>query len=140
MTPESLLADLQAKGVHFQVVGDTLRVDAPKGVLTPELRQALYQHKVEILVYLKAKDPEIFLLGLAFPIGYGGLPQAQVEAAEIVNDKFGIEDLVHRKYNVLSWVRGYYQDRGENYGEYYEAIKQEQLRLGQMLDGEVNPE
>jgi hypothetical protein len=75
------------------------------------------------------------LFALPFPMGYGGLPQAQVEAAEIVNDKFGIKDPVHRKYNVLSWVRGYYQDRGENCGEHYQAIKAEQLRLSEILRG-----
>jgi hypothetical protein len=75
------------------------------------------------------------LFALPFPLGYGGLPQAQVEAVEIVNDKFGIKDPIHRKYNVLSWVRGYYQDRGENYSEHYKAIKPEQLRLSEILRG-----
>lgn len=71
---------------------------------------------------------------LPFPAGYGGLPKAQVEAAEIVNDKFGISDPVHRRYNVVSWVRGHSQDRGENHGEHYEALKREQQRLGSILD------
>ena len=76
---------------------------------------------------------------LPFPIGYGGLPSAQVEAAETVMDKRGVTDPVLRKYNILTWVRGYYQDRGENHGEHYEAVKAEQLRLGRILDPEGDP-
>jgi hypothetical protein len=64
---------------------------------------------------------------------YREFPCAQVEAAEAINDKFGITDPVLRRYNVLVWVRGYYQDRCENHGEFYHAIVEEQLRLGRML-------
>jgi hypothetical protein len=49
-------------------------------------------------------------------------------------DKRGVTDPILRKYNVLSWVRGYYQDVGENHGEHYEVLKGEQARLGDMLD------
>ena len=73
---------------------------------------------------------------LPFPIGCGGLPKAQVEAAEAINGRLGISHPVHRKYNVLTWVRGYYQDRGENQGPHYEAIKREQQRLGRILNQE----
>jgi hypothetical protein len=76
------------------------------------------------------------LLDLPFPLGYGGLPKAQVDAAEIVNDKFGVKDPVQRKYNVLSWVRGYYQDQGEINSEHYQTIKEEQRRLGEILRGD----
>jgi hypothetical protein len=139
MTFNQLLAQLHALDVELKSDGYQLHYKALKGVLTPDLRQALQQHKAEMLTYLKAKDSKVFLLHLPFPLGYGGLPQAQVEAAEVINDKLGIKDPVHRKYNVLSWVRGYFQDIGENHGECYQAIKQEQLRLGQILDGEVTP-
>ena len=54
-------------------------------------------------------------------------------------DKWDITDPILRKYNVLSWVRGYYQDRGENHGEHYEALKLEQLRLGRILDPHGDP-
>ena len=50
------------------------------------------------------------------------------------NDKFGITDRDHRRYNVLVWVLGYYQDRGDNHGERYEALTQEQQRLGRILE------
>ena len=54
-------------------------------------------------------------------------------------DKWDITDPILRKYNVLSWVRGYYQDRGENHGEHYAALKLEQLRLGRILDPHGDP-
>ena len=50
------------------------------------------------------------------------------------NDKFGITDHDHRLYNVLVWVLGYYRDRGENRGEWYEALTHEQQRLGRILE------
>jgi TubC N-terminal docking domain len=135
MTFNQLLAQLNSLDVELKSDGHQLHYKALKGVLTPDLRQALQQHKAEMLTYLKAKDSKVFLLDLPFPMGYGGLPQAQVEAAEVISDKFGIKDPVHRKYNVLSWVRGYYQDIGENCGEHYQAIKAEQLRLSEILRG-----
>ena len=55
------------------------------------------------------------------------------EAAIAINDKFGITDHDHRRYNQLAWVRGYYQDRGDNHGERYEALTQEQRRLSRIL-------
>lgn len=57
MTAASLLTELQAAGVRFIPSGfDRLRVDAPRGVITPEFRDALRQHKLEIITILKA-DP-----------------------------------------------------------------------------------
>ena len=34
----------------------------------------------------------------------------------------------------LAWVRGYYQDRGETHGYRYEALKQAQSRLSEILE------
>ena len=59
-----------------------------------------------------------------------------MEAAEAINDRFGITDPVLRRYNLLSWVRGYYQDRGQNHGKLYDEIKREQSRLGLLLSQE----
>ena len=66
-------------------------------------------------------------------VGNRILDDAQVEVAEAINEKFGITDPVHRRYNVLAWVRGYYQDRGENHGHRYEALKKAQQRLSGIL-------
>ena len=59
---------------------------------------------------------------------------AQVEIIKTINDKFGITDHDHRRYNVLVWVRGYYQDHGENHGGWYEALTREQQRLSRILE------
>jgi len=50
--PTELLADLKRRGVILEAIGDRLRVDAPAGMLTPELRQALVVHKAELLELL----------------------------------------------------------------------------------------
>jgi pyochelin synthetase len=49
---EDLLSDLTARGVRLQVNGDRLRVEAPTGVLTPEVRETLTEHKAELLQLL----------------------------------------------------------------------------------------
>src|SRR5918999_4669701 len=78
----------------------------------------------------EVSEEQLTAADLPFPLGYGGLPKAQVEVAEVINDKFGITDPVHRKYNVLAWVLGFYQERGEVGSEWYEAVRKEQQRLG----------
>ncbi len=52
-------------------------------------------------------------------------------------DRFGIHDPVRRRCNILAWVRGHYQDRGEDHGELYEALIAEQLRWGASLTRKV---
>ena len=117
-------------GARFRIDGDRVEISAQSplpGTLMKQLREC----KAEVLAYLKSGAA---LFDLPFPTGFGGLPKTQVETAELVNDRFEITDPVHRRYNVIAWVRGYYQDRGENHGELYEVIKLEQQRLGQILD------
>ncbi len=44
-----LLAYLRSIGVHLQMEGETLRLNAPKGALTPELQAELKMNKAELL-------------------------------------------------------------------------------------------
>ena len=59
MSVESLISALRA--ARYQVVAltddgsDRLLVDAPKGALTPSLREALTAHKLELIIALKAQ-------------------------------------------------------------------------------------
>ncbi|MEH2193608.1 MAG: amino acid adenylation domain-containing protein [Nostoc sp.] len=53
MNLRSLLTTLSDKGVKLAANGDLLDVDAPKGVLTSELRNSLVEHKLEILRFLQ---------------------------------------------------------------------------------------
>ena len=133
MLATEILTALQEVGATARVNGDKLLVEPGNRVpaeLVPEIRE----HKFEIMELVSIPETE-----LPFPIGYGGLPSAQVEVAKAVMDNWDITDPVLRKYNVLSWIRGHYQDRGENHGELYENIKQEQTRLGRILDPDGDP-
>ena len=53
MTGGQVLAVLKCCGVVLEPQGDKLHYRAPRGVLTPQLRQALAEHKAEILSLLK---------------------------------------------------------------------------------------
>jgi len=53
MNPEELLTELSQRGVILSAVDDKLRIDAPKGVLTSELRQVLTEQKTAILGLLR---------------------------------------------------------------------------------------
>jgi polyketide synthase PksJ len=55
VTLDRLLIDVAARGVTLHVEGGDLRVRAPKGALTPDLRAALGQHKPAILARLAAR-------------------------------------------------------------------------------------
>jgi hypothetical protein len=52
VTPDELIATLQAHQILLAVNGDRLRVDAPAGTLTAELRAALAQHKTVLIARL----------------------------------------------------------------------------------------
>lgn len=52
----SLLTHLSIKGIKLSVNEDSLLVDAPKGVMTRELRDSLAEHKGEILLMLRQSD------------------------------------------------------------------------------------
>jgi TubC N-terminal docking domain len=52
-----LLSELAHLEVHLSVASDGLHVQAPSGVLTDELRQAMAEHKAALLRY--AADPAI---------------------------------------------------------------------------------
>ena len=57
MTPMELLNELTERGVILEPRGERLHVEAPRGVLTPEFRQALIEHKPEILAMLRPCCP-----------------------------------------------------------------------------------
>ena len=69
-----LLARLHSLGVKIRAAGGELKLSAPKGVMTPELREELAAHKEEILAVLdfasSAGDQEVQVVrpGYAAPI------------------------------------------------------------------------
>lgn len=59
MNVAELITELEARGVMIEAAGDRLRVDAPKGAVTLELREALAACKAEVLAILNAPEDEI---------------------------------------------------------------------------------
>src|ERR671933_131642 len=57
MTATALLDELRTKGVHLTIDGEHLASDAPKGILTDALRQAIRQYKQELLALLAPSVP-----------------------------------------------------------------------------------
>lgn len=53
MTAPDLLATLRALGVSVEAVEDRLRIDAPPGAITLELRSALAEQKAALLTLLR---------------------------------------------------------------------------------------
>lgn len=59
MSAAKLIEELRSRGVLIEAAGDRIRVDAPKGAVTPELCEALADRKIEIIALLKSGDGEI---------------------------------------------------------------------------------
>lgn len=60
MTPEALLAELKRRNVTATLAGDKIRLEAPAGALTPELKDALRQYKPELLARLQVHEETIW--------------------------------------------------------------------------------
>ncbi|WP_324718205.1 hypothetical protein U7230_07060 [Carboxydochorda subterranea] len=56
MDAAALLHALRARGIVLSAVGERLRVEAPRGLVTPELRAALTAHKAAILALLQQES------------------------------------------------------------------------------------
>jgi len=61
MRPSELLKNLRSLGVELSLNGEKLHVEAPSGVLTPELREELRIHKLELLSILRYGTPAAWL-------------------------------------------------------------------------------
>lgn len=57
MTLRELLDELKRAGVELHPEGDTLHFRAPKGALSPALREQLLAHKPELLAHLRSARP-----------------------------------------------------------------------------------
>lgn len=57
MTTQELVQHLQQQDVRLAVHGDQLRVDAPRGILTPDLRRDLQERKPEVLALIRERNP-----------------------------------------------------------------------------------
>ena len=55
MNAFSLLADLRARGADLQLSADEIAINAPRGVLTPQLLADVREHKTAIMATLKSE-------------------------------------------------------------------------------------
>lgn len=58
MTLTTLLRQLATQQIKLWVEGDQLRIQAPKGVMTPTLRDQIAAQKSELLTWLQGRQPE----------------------------------------------------------------------------------
>jgi hypothetical protein len=70
VTAPALLADIEARGARVTIRGDRLRVEAPRGVLTPSLRALLLEVKPALLGLLASRAPTTSTDSPRAPSGY----------------------------------------------------------------------
>jgi len=56
VTIKDVLTIAESRGVKLRVEGNDLVFRAPKGALTPELRQAIVDHKAELVAFLRSHE------------------------------------------------------------------------------------
>lgn len=105
-----LLQTLSYQGIKLAADGDSLAVDAPKGVLTPELKNSLIEHKAVILELLPQNNLNPTLLPIVVPEPdkrYEPFPLTDMQHAFWVG-RSGVFELG----NVAN--HGYYEIEGKN--------------------------
>jgi hypothetical protein len=65
MILQTLFHHVHTLGVHLEVHGERLQVDAPKGTVTPALLDALRHHKAALLVLLAVFDERAAIMEYA---------------------------------------------------------------------------
>ncbi len=77
MSALELIRQCRDAGIHLHVRGDRLHVEAPAGSVTAELRQALTEHKVDLLA-LHAMRARLQAIATSL-----GIPRAVVDAMPV---------------------------------------------------------
>ena len=91
-----LMAELTRRNVRLWTEADQLRVLAPRGVLTPEIRQQLARHKSDVLALLREQaDQGERTLPRVIPdpkVRYDPFPATDIQQAYLVGrtDAFGL--------------------------------------------------
>jgi hypothetical protein len=87
VTAGALIKDLRGRGITLRPVGDRLRVEAPRGVLTAQERELLAAQKSELLILLTtaASSSPTGIRGWMYPWpdALPGLGQLRVDAFEM---------------------------------------------------------
>jgi amino acid adenylation domain-containing protein len=103
MNRNELLTELDNRGVKLWVENDQLSIEAPKGVLTPELRDSLVKHKPEIIRLLCLTDPNATSLPIIEPDPgrqYEPFPLTDIQQAHWVgrNSVFELGNVANHVY------------------------------------------
>ena len=91
MTPTVLLTTLATAGAVVAAAGERLRVEAPPGVLTPQLRAAITEHKGELLRLILLAGQYRATLRRGFALVASGPAPAPAECAEFLAEQARLE-------------------------------------------------
>ena len=82
-----LMRDLQTAGVVLQARDGRLHVDAPAGIVTPQMRDSLARHKAELLAILAA-DPAEYenWAPLDAPVAWVDMPDAVTVVEDLADE------------------------------------------------------
>lgn len=101
---QAFLGGLYRLGINIRAEGERLKIDAPKGSISDELRASLTQRKAELLDFLAARDGESRLSMPIPPVEPGELPYASFAQQRL----WFLDQLVENKshiYNVPLFLR-----------------------------------
>src|SRR5262245_56206779 len=106
-SPASLLLHLYRVGATIAIVGDSLEVTAPDGVLTPDLHEALATRKVRLFPLLTFADEYREVLRRAFAHGTSGSAVSPEEARASLDDQVRlIDELGSALAAHVAWMAG----------------------------------
>ena len=91
MSAVDLLATLRAHDCELTAAGERLRVDAPSGALTPDLRAALAEHKADLLAELEAERAWATVEAISAEMRRRWLRAEQLEESNDPEDRFVAE-------------------------------------------------
>ena len=106
-SPASLLLHLYRVGATIAIVGDSLEVTAPDGVVTPDIHEALATRKARLLALLTFADEYRDVLRRAFAHGTSGSAVSPEDARALVDDQTRlIDELGPALAAHVAWMAG----------------------------------
>ncbi len=106
MNTLDLLAELKRLNVKLSLAGDKLRLEAPAGILTPQLKQAIKQHKPALIALLAGQPLEVlFWPGVKSKVYRARQPCLETEGCLQLTRE------VDCRLFPLTWCRGWCRER-----------------------------
>ena len=108
-SPASLLLHLYRVGATIAIVGESLEVTAPDGVLTADIHEALAERKTRLFPLLAFADEYREVLLRAFAHGTSGSAVSPEEARGLLDDQTRlIDELGPALAAHVAWMAGRY--------------------------------